>query len=253
MSFTLEEDILLAEYVSKHPCLYDSKNAEYKDQQIRDNVWKEISNILKKSVDDCKKRWKNMKDTYNKNKRNKKLGTGSFLKNKPTKWALAGTLSFMDVCSYEQVGMTNFKNEMNNSEEEDTLIQAVEDENNSNYVNNCSCISTTEPTMEQPELENILETEKIKLFKEKRPTKKIKRVNEELVSVFNKSCDERQNILNTINKDEKDEDPTDAFFKTMAITVKSFPQHLKIKAKKEVFNLITDLEIESYNSTSTSK
>jgi len=37
--FTLEED--MAEYV---------KNAEYKDQQIeiRDNVWKEISNILKK-------------------------------------------------------------------------------------------------------------------------------------------------------------------------------------------------------------
>jgi len=55
------------------------------------------------SVYDCKKRWKNMKDTYNKNKRNKKLLTGSFSKNKQTKWALADTLSFMDVCSYEQV------------------------------------------------------------------------------------------------------------------------------------------------------
>jgi len=48
-SFTVEEDILLAECVSKHRCLYDPKNAEYKDQQIRDNVWKEISNVLKKS------------------------------------------------------------------------------------------------------------------------------------------------------------------------------------------------------------
>lgn len=191
-----------------------------------------------------------MKDTYNKNKRNRKPGTGSFSKNKQTKWALAGTLSFMDVCSYEQVGLTNFKNEMNNSEEEDSLIQTVEDENNSNYVNNFSSISTIEPTTEQPELENILETEKTKLFKDKRPTKKIKQ-NEELVLVFNRSCDERQYILNTINKDENDEDPTDVFFKTMALTVKSFPQHLKIKAKKEVFNVITDLAIENYNTTST--
>ncbi|XP_016657924.1 uncharacterized protein LOC107883066 [Acyrthosiphon pisum] len=142
-----------------------------------------------------------MKDTYNKNKRNRKLGTGSFSKNKQTQWALAGTLSFMEVCSYERVGLTNFKNEMNNSEEEDSVIQTVE-ENNSNNVNNFSSVSTTEPTAEQPEIENILETEKTKLLKEKRHSKKIKQ-NE--VSLFDRSYDERQNILNAINKDEKDE------------------------------------------------
>jgi len=54
------------------------------------------------SVDDSKKRWKNMKDTYNRNKKNRKLGTGSSTKNKQTKWALADTLSFLDVCSYER-------------------------------------------------------------------------------------------------------------------------------------------------------
>lgn len=42
--FTIEEDILLAESVREHPCLYDLKNANYKDQQIRDNVL--ISNNL---------------------------------------------------------------------------------------------------------------------------------------------------------------------------------------------------------------
>jgi len=46
VSFTIEEDILLAEFVREHPCLYDLKNANYKDQQIRDNVWKLISNNL---------------------------------------------------------------------------------------------------------------------------------------------------------------------------------------------------------------
>ena len=42
----MEEDIQLAECVREHPCLYDLKNANYKDQQIRDNVWKLISNDL---------------------------------------------------------------------------------------------------------------------------------------------------------------------------------------------------------------
>lgn len=43
-----------------------------------------------------------MKDTYNKNKRQRKLGTGSSAKNKPTKWALTDVLSFLDVVSYER-------------------------------------------------------------------------------------------------------------------------------------------------------
>jgi len=43
-----------------------------------------------------------MKDTYNKNKRQRKLGTGSSAKDKPSKWALTDILSFLDVFSYER-------------------------------------------------------------------------------------------------------------------------------------------------------
>lgn len=30
----------------KHPCLYDFKNTDYKDQQIRDNIFNEVSYII---------------------------------------------------------------------------------------------------------------------------------------------------------------------------------------------------------------
>ncbi|XP_050526067.1 uncharacterized protein LOC126896916 [Daktulosphaira vitifoliae] len=258
--YTVEEDIQLAECVRAHPCLYDLKNANYKDQQIRDNVWKLISNSLnKKSVDDCKKRWKNMKDTYNKNKRSRKLGTGSSTKNKQKKWVLADALSFLDVCFYERTGLTNFNstNEIKNSKEEDSLTVTVDDENNSSNLNDFSIMSATETTtVHDTELENNFNTEKKyltlkkKLSKEKIPTKKLNQ-NKELVSLLKRSNEERQQILNSINKVEEEEDPIDAFFKTMAITVKSFPQHLKIKAKKEVFNIITNLEIENSSTSST--
>lgn len=43
-----------------------------------------------------------MKDTYNKHRRSRKLGTGSSANNKPTKWVLTEVLSFLDVVSYER-------------------------------------------------------------------------------------------------------------------------------------------------------
>lgn len=139
---------------------------------------------------------------------------------------------------------------MNNSEEEDGLT--VDDENNSSDLNDFSIMSATEDTtVQETELENNLNTGKTKLLKEKWPTKKVKQ-NEVLVSLLKRSKDERQQILNSIHRVEEDDNPIDAFFKTMALTVKSFPQHLKIKAKKEVFNIITNLEIENNSTTSTS-
>lgn len=53
-------------------------------------------------VNECKKRWKNIKDTYNRKKRNMKMGTGSSAKNKPSKWPLSDVLSFLDAPSYER-------------------------------------------------------------------------------------------------------------------------------------------------------
>lgn len=46
--FSSEEDKVLSELVGCHPCLYDLKHLLYKDQTIRDNVWKQIANELNK-------------------------------------------------------------------------------------------------------------------------------------------------------------------------------------------------------------
>jgi len=49
VTITFEEDTLLADYVSRHPCLYDLQHNAYKDIHIKENVWKKISTRLKKS------------------------------------------------------------------------------------------------------------------------------------------------------------------------------------------------------------
>lgn len=44
--FSTEEDKTLAELVGFHPCLFDLGNPSYKNQIIKENVWKQILNEL---------------------------------------------------------------------------------------------------------------------------------------------------------------------------------------------------------------
>lgn len=78
-------------------------------------------------------------------------------------------------------------------------------------------------------------TEKI-IFKNK-----IKKEKNDLVDT---NIEERKHIKNAINNVEGEES-IDAFFKYMALTVKKFSPQLKIKAKQEIFNIITILEVEN--------
>lgn len=47
--------------VRKHPCLFDSNSTEYKQAQVQDNAWQEVSGTVSESVDLCKKRWRNLR------------------------------------------------------------------------------------------------------------------------------------------------------------------------------------------------
>ncbi|KAF0712390.1 MADF domain-containing protein, partial [Aphis craccivora] len=115
--------------------------------------------------DDCKKRWKNIKDTYNKHKRNRKLGTRSSASNKPTKWVLADN---GNECT------------SNNSEEEDNTIIDVDDSQKD--LNN---IDTR--------VKNIFESNKRTLDTDKMQVKhKITKQNDDLSEFLKKSSDERK-------------------------------------------------------------
>jgi len=76
--------------------------------------------------------------------------------------------------------------------------------------------------------------------------------NEEWIVLLKKGIEERKIIFET-NKFEKD-DPIDAFFKSMASTVKTFSPSLKIRVKREVFDIVNNLEFENNdNNDSTSR
>lgn len=49
VTFTLEEDMKLANVVCKHPCLFDLQHVHYKNLNVKENVWNQISVHLKRS------------------------------------------------------------------------------------------------------------------------------------------------------------------------------------------------------------
>jgi hypothetical protein len=95
--------------------------------------------------------------------------------------------------------------------------------------------------------------EKRKRTTEKWPPKKQKQ-NEEWISVLTQGSKKRKFFFEIINQAEED-DPIDTFFKSMASTVKTFSTSLKIKAKKDIFNIVNNLEFENHgiNNDSTPK
>lgn len=47
--FSPEEDVRLAKIVSQHPFIFNAQHELHKDQGMRDNIWKKISEDMKKS------------------------------------------------------------------------------------------------------------------------------------------------------------------------------------------------------------
>jgi len=48
-SFTVEDDIKLAELVSKHPSVYDLINKFYKNLGVKENVWTQMAEEMEKN------------------------------------------------------------------------------------------------------------------------------------------------------------------------------------------------------------
>ncbi|KAL1514386.1 hypothetical protein ABEB36_003653 [Hypothenemus hampei] len=94
--FSVEEDNLLTDLVEENRPLYNPQNESYKDMRIRDNIWSDIGEKLQKTDEECKKRWKYIRDSYNRYKRKRKCITGSASKSKTSKWDFFERLRFLE-------------------------------------------------------------------------------------------------------------------------------------------------------------
>ncbi|XP_022182682.1 uncharacterized protein LOC111042400 [Myzus persicae] len=188
--FSYEEDVMLVELVSNHPCLFDLIHQSYKDIQIRENVWKEISINLK----------------------------------------LFLFRGLSNVISNEDQNATqndDTSSQVHDSPVDDSILSQIE----SDYEHLPST-SFSEPT------EVIAKKAKVSLT-----TKRLKQ-NEIIIDTLNKRSDERNKLLEKLYE-TNERDPIDIFFESIAATVKQFTPELKIKAKTDVFRIVSELEVQN--------
>ncbi|XP_057702821.1 uncharacterized protein LOC130922220 isoform X1 [Corythoichthys intestinalis] len=103
----MEASLIIA--VSDHPVLYDTTLPTYKDRNKKDAAWREISVALNVSADTCRRKWKNLRDTYLRNKRIRREGerSGSAAGSAST-WKHTTVMAFLDKFVASRKTSTNF-------------------------------------------------------------------------------------------------------------------------------------------------
>ncbi|EYB86417.1 hypothetical protein Y032_0279g1196 [Ancylostoma ceylanicum] len=95
----------VASYIEEERCLWDPMDESYRLKGEKFCAWERISKKLAKkgfrcSLDEIKKTWKNMRDTY---KRYQNAPSGSAARP----WALVDSLRFLDAADIEGTRLTN--------------------------------------------------------------------------------------------------------------------------------------------------
>ncbi|CAH1732777.1 unnamed protein product [Aphis gossypii] len=127
LAFSPSDDEMLVKEVQKNLKLYNMAAVDYNNLLLKDVIWKEISIKIKKSVDDTKNRWKDIRDLYNRNK--SKPGTGSASSTK-IKRSLTSRLSLLDNVEYKRDSTSNVPMDDNidvpsDEKIDDTLYEAA--------------------------------------------------------------------------------------------------------------------------------
>ncbi|GBO01757.1 hypothetical protein AVEN_3661-1 [Araneus ventricosus] len=289
--FTVKEDEKLVKILKKFPCIYDASLQQYKDQSVKDNAWLEISECIERSVDDCKKRWRNIKDTYKKRQKKGKSTAGS----RGKKWPLADSLTFLNEIDHKLESMPSIPSRETHSQKDAMTEETAQLPSTSSTKDSQSQIVEEDiPTFERNHttkdaqsrslkdiltlgrnhttkdaqsrsLKDILTlgrnhttkniecrgVEEIPTFERNHTTRDTQSQNmEENIPTYrrpSKRPRQNENIFELmdswgIEREKRDDDDVDLFFKSIACCVKKLKPDLINEAKMQFLQMVIDLE-----------
>ncbi|KAK4884137.1 hypothetical protein RN001_000408 [Aquatica leii] len=200
------------------------------------------SSTRPRTGEDCKKKWKFIRDGYNRFKKKKKLGTGSAaLQNSKDK--RHQQLLFLEGVSHHRSGGSNVPKPEEIIENADTDQEhaserfELHDENKANTE-----IQISDDEINNRKIEKPLEP--------RTPNKRLKRINndDKLFNLWKERDEKRQTLLKTIAK-RKDDD-VELFCIHIAEVLRSLPPVNKAEAKKHLGIVLSNYEITAARTTS---
>ncbi|XP_013167620.1 PREDICTED: uncharacterized protein LOC106117750 isoform X2 [Papilio xuthus] len=268
VGWTTEEDERLVELVEPQTCLYNYFDPSRKNILARECTWQEIATALSKPVEECKKRWRGLRDGF---MRSKRLGTLH-----KTKANIFEKLQFL----FEGTELGEVSVKMDDEVKDDMLIETIVGPeqvitDNQEYYEVTVVEDTQEPQLKQNAYIKILpKTEQNSM----EPPKKVKRgagrkknlpvprnvppvkilpkplvVNGPKTYVRyvedQKTPEQRSQVIDKLIEKvlKENTNEIDVFFRSMAASVKKLQPNLIPKVKMEVCNVIAKYEMQSFD------
>lgn len=188
--------------------------------------------------DDCRKRWKSIRDYYRRQRKEEKGATGSAAnKKRATYW---DRLRFLERADDERTTLSNVISDTDNM---DNVSVELNEEHSSNHDDSSPAALACEP-LPSPQTPQTSQTPRPPISQP--PPSKKRKESASILQYINEKKQDRihfKNCLEELAKPPAVEDEIDLFFKTMAMTVRKFTPDLITQTKVGVFRLVTDMEI----------
>lgn len=204
--------------------------------------------------DSCKKHWKNIRDAYTRYKRNNKFSYGSAapLPKKPrSKWVSYSLMSFLDSSAQHRPVISKIGSLEGNTAEEITATQDTISVDFSQTGLDCDTqnpLESDEDIVDDPlsrEVSIPRNTQRSKHTPHiKKNAKRRRRADNEarLLGYFRKRNESHSVLLQNI-MEPKETDELDSFATHIKKVLTKLPPVLKIRAKQEMFDVLTRYEI----------
>ncbi|CAH2107704.1 unnamed protein product [Euphydryas editha] len=250
VKFTKEHDKLLIESVKLNRILFDASDKYHKDYVLKHKRWEEISLVVGIPVSDCKKRWKSLRDQFNKKK--KRESTGAEKTN--SSWEYSSLMSFLLDTDERRETITNLDGqqavvevqikdeERQHDQQNEEEQRKQQDEEELRYQQS----EEQQPTDDEISEDDFVNTDKITVLQNKRRATK-RNLSEPLMKMLVKR-DAQWSALyeKIINKPLEHKTPMQKFFDSMADIADKLPPHLQAEIRLKVCQIVTDIEIKHH-------
>lgn len=255
--WSTEESEKLAELVEPHSYLYNVQDPSRKNILARESTWQEIAQQLSKPVEECKKRWRGLRDGY---MRNKRFGKMHF-----TKLGVFQKLQFLDETSVEgnvEVMETEedsvAKTILGTDDQEYYEITVVDEPQVQDAKSFIKILPKLDSSNEPPKKigrKNCGRKKSIPLPRNMTPVKILPKpilVNGPKIVQYIEDQKQPEQRSQTIDKLiekilKENTNEIDVFFRSMAASVKKLQPNLIPKVKMEVCNVIAKYEMQSFD------
>ncbi|XP_054263972.1 uncharacterized protein LOC128987244 [Macrosteles quadrilineatus] len=244
---------------------------DFKKEKIY--IWEDIGRALtfrRRTGQECKSRWRSIRDYYKKQKKEEKNGAAHVpaIKRRQVYW---NSLSFLDDTD-DQDELTTYSAFPNVQVEMSEDTEGFDFVDCQNHINGSELdeVSTANIPRKRRKLneedhtsvdEQELRTDLARSIGKNEFLKKSEEIGnksgtlesqlkEALQEMKERLTDQEPEVKSIVSEQDGPDDEIELFFKAMAATVKKFSPKLKVETKSKIFTVVTELELKHLESTS---